>query len=278
MDSRWEKLITRRWKEFKEEQNFKNLFNDIPMQEKEKILRKNGFLSNNMDEIVTSVTERIIKFMPDVSSVEVKKDARIGGLPNGKSKTYDQGTLDAFNIKKMNEQYLFERTGDIEYAALMLEINIENWDEILKKIKKEDLYEKEGFGKEKIPHITILYGFHNNVKSKDVFDKIKDELKTAFTVKIKNISCFNTKEYDVLKINIESKFLEKLNKIVKSFPYTNSFSDYHPHMTIAYLKRGCGRKYEDVIDLGTNNTFHSTEEKFKIVYSTVNGNKSYLNF
>jgi G3E family GTPase len=101
--SKWEKLVNRRWEEFKDETNFKGLLKDIPLSEKERILRAKGYLSSEkeMEEMVNVVTERIVKYMPDVSSVEVKKDAKIGGLPNGKSKTYDQGKLDALKIKKM---------------------------------------------------------------------------------------------------------------------------------------------------------------------------------
>ena len=30
---------------------------------------------------------------------------------------------------------------------------------------------------------------------------------------------------------------------MQKFPHTSSFNEYHPHMTIAYVKKGLGEKY-----------------------------------
>jgi 2'-5' RNA ligase len=219
----------------------------------------------SIDEIATAVTERIIKFMPDVSSVEVKKDARIGGLPNGRSKTYDQGKLDALNIKKMNE-----RTGGIEYGVLMVNCKIDNWKDKLGKIDKDDVYERKGFGKETEPHVTILYGFHDNVKPSEVLASIKDKAKNPIEMELTKISYFETPEYDVVKYDVKSDLLYELNKIAKSFPHTTNFPNYNPHMTISYVKKGRGKKY--VEDLKQPIKIKSKE----IVYSTVDKQNSYL--
>jgi 2'-5' RNA ligase len=47
----------------------------------------------------------------------------------------------------------------------------------------------------------------------------------------------------VLKFDVESEDLNKLNKVFSDYPNTNKFPDYHPHCTIAYLKSGKAAKY-----------------------------------
>lgn len=217
-----------------------------------------------IDEIAKAVTKRIIKFMPDVSSVEVKKDARIGGLPDGTSKTYNQGELDALNIRKMNE-----RSGDIMFGVLMANCDVKNWSKVLKTIDENDIYEKPGFGKESDPHVTILYGFHDNVKPSEVLDSIRNKFKKPIEMELTKISVFELPEYDVVKYDVKSDILHDLNKIVKKFPHTNKF-EYHPHMTLAYVKKGRGKKY--IQDLEKPIKVKSEE----IVYSTVDKKKSYL--
>jgi 2'-5' RNA ligase len=33
--------------------------------------------------------------------------------------------------------------------------------------------------------------------------------------------------------------------MTENFEYTTDYPDYHPHITIAYLKPGCGKKYAE---------------------------------
>lgn len=133
-----------------------------------------------------------------------------------------------------------------EYGALMLYLDFDGWDKMLSLIDKEDIYDEEpGFGLEKDPHVTVLFGFHKDSN----FDKIKELVKyqeyDSIEILIKNISHFETPDYDVVKLDIESKQMNALNKIMTdNFEYTNDYPDYHPHMTIAYVKKGTGKKYD----------------------------------
>ena len=116
-------------------------------------------------------------------------------------------------------------------------------------IEKEDLYTEEpGFGLEHKPHATILFGFHKNSDVNKMKELLKKEAE-VIEVKLKKISHFEGKEYDVVKIDVESKILHTLNKIMRdNFDYTNDFDKYHPHCTIAYLKKGLGKKYDKSIE------------------------------
>lgn len=163
-----------------------------------------------------------------------------------------------------------------EYGCLMvfLDVNKKSWKELQDMIEVDDLYTEEGddsYGREKDPHVTILYGLHDDIKDEEIEVDIKaiKEPKIAF----KNISSFNNDKFDVLKFDVESKDLTKLNKTFTEYPHTNKFPDYHPHCTIAYLKVGKAAKYikmaKDLVNMKM--------EPSKIVYSKTDGTKKNYN-
>jgi 2'-5' RNA ligase len=149
-----------------------------------------------------------------------------------------------------------------------------SWKDILNKIDKKDLYEEEGekFGLEDEPHITLLYGLELNPSIKSqILNHYKENFPVVKIVGTK-ISLFENEKFDVLKFDIDpSKNLLKLNKhLTDNFPYKNDHPDYHPHCTIAYIKKGKGKKYLDVAK--TPITFDVTElmwseEKYKFLMS-----------
>lgn len=151
-----------------------------------------------------------------------------------------------------------EKSEKTEYGCLMAYFKPENWDNTLNIIDKKDIHDE---GLENEPHVTILYGFHD-IK----IDDIKKEAKgiNEITVKAKGISHFECPDYDVVKYDIESDVLTKLNKKYKEYPHTNEYS-YHPHMTIGYVKKGTGKKYDKKIDkeviLKTNKLVYSKPDK-----------------
>ncbi len=67
-----------------------------------------------------------------------------------------------------------------------------------------------------------------------------------------NASLFEN-QYDVLKFDVRyptkgGAFLHKCNTALRELPYQNDYPDYHPHMTIAYLKKGTGKKYCNLLE------------------------------
>lgn len=157
-----------------------------------------------------------------------------------------------------------------EYGCLMLQIDYDGWKKILDKIDKEDLYtEEEGYGLENKPHVTILFGFHDNTDIDKVKLLVKENCKEPIKVKLKSITMFENVDdkYDVLKFDVVCPSLHKLNKLMKkSFDYTSSFPEYHPHVTIAYVKSGKGKNYaskEEVEEFTCNKFLYSTKNKEK---------------
>lgn len=121
-------------------------------------------------------------------------------------------------------------------------------------VEKEDLYEsddKSEYGFENDPHVTILFGFHDDGSKEYPIRVFGEEClnKASIDIKIKKASVFTNDEFDVLKLDVESSQLEKINKhYATNYAHTNTF-DYHPHMTLAYLKSGTGAKYAKLVNV-----------------------------
>ncbi len=175
-------------------------------------------------------------------------------------------SLDKFT-QKINEN----STSIYDFGCLMLQIPIKLQD--FQNIEGSDIYTEEGdksYGLEDEPHITILYGLHSNdINDSEIENCIKEFSKNNPTIKgtLKEISCFSNEKYDVLKFDVECDQLHQFNKILKEFPNTNSFPDYHPHLTIGYLQPKSGSKYSMKLD--TPFEFESSN----IIYSKPNGEK-----
>jgi len=137
------------------------------------------------------------------------------------------------------------------YGCLMLNLHITGWDRLHAAIDPNDIYDKPGFGLEKEPHITILYGFHPEVKYQDIRTDIY-KIKYDIPVKLIGLSHFenvgynNDSGFDVVKFDVESPILYKLNKYFRKYPHTNTRSEYHPHLTVAYIKQGRAEKYNRI--------------------------------
>lgn len=132
---------------------------------------------------------------------------------------------------------------------------------LARSIPREELSEE---GRETKPHVTVLYGLH-----KSDADSVKQVLakKPAGNMTVGGLSLFtNDRRHDVLKADINSPLLQELHESLKQLPHTSKFKDYAPHMTIAYLKKGMGKKYVGKMDLAGEQhpvdrvTFSSTDE------------------
>ncbi len=157
-----------------------------------------------------------------------------------------------------------------KYGCVMVFFDYDKseWKALQDIIEKEDLYDPEdeiGFGKEKDPHVSILYGLHASIPDEDIEEEIK-KIKEP-KLKMGKVSFFENAKFDVLKFDVESEDLHKLNKKFSKFPYTSDYPDYHPHCTIAYVNKGTAEKYVKKLNDADEVKF----ESIKIVYSKANG-------
>ena len=151
----------------------------------------------------------------------------------------------------LNEQ----ETNKPLYGCIMMEPNkIESWEEIhLAGIDENDLYEKpndDSYGLEEEPHITLLYGIHEDKIDPSVIVDMMEQKMEPITVEISEIDVFENEEYDVVKYKVPiTKELKKYRDMfMSSFENTQKFDGYNPHITIAYVKPGLGKKYKKKLD------------------------------
>lgn len=121
-----------------------------------------------------------------------------------------------------------------------------------KTIPKHELASEEGAsyggatadtGLETEPHITVKYGLHGD-DPQAVAARLKEE--PPITATLGKASIFPSTESgsgDVLKVDVESPDLHRLNQKIAQLPHTDTHPTYQPHLTIAYLKPGEGQKY-----------------------------------
>lgn len=123
------------------------------------------------------------------------------------------------------------------------------------------------FGREDQIHITILYGLHT-----DTPEPVRNLIEKTGPVKIKlgKTSIFTDPyKFDVVIIEAFSDELKELNKQLVTLKHTSKYGNiYRPHVTIAYVKKGKGWKFQKW------NTWEGMEfECNYAIFSSKNGSK-----
>jgi len=156
-----------------------------------------------------------------------------------------------FNFVSISSWINEQEKEDPTFGCIMMEPKeIKDWEENhLAGIEEKDVYIKsneDSYGKEYQPHITILYGIHEDeIDPSVVIDMIEQKMK-PITAEISEIDVFENDEYDVVKYNVTvtNELLKYREMFMNSFENTQTFSGYKPHITIAYVKPGLGKKYK----------------------------------
>lgn len=112
-------------------------------------------------------------------------------------------------------------------------------------IEDDDLYEEPGYGREEESHVTVLYGLHTD--SPAIAKEIAKRTE-PFTLELRKVSLFiDNPLFEVMKISIRCSEIHELNSLFrKKTEYTNKHDDYKPHITIAYIKKRKGWRYDGV--------------------------------
>ena len=173
-------------------------------------------------------------------------------------------------FEEFMSESLNEKKATYDYGCAMLYFNFPEMEDLHKKIEKDDVFvdpKDSTFGLETEPHCTLLYGLHSDVNLETI-EKIVNGFEFGACT-IKEASLFENEKFDVLKFDVTGEGLHDCNAALSKLPHTTDYPDYHPHMTVAYLKNGMGKKYIDL--LGTE---ERTLKPSYIVYSQPDGTKT----
>lgn len=119
-------------------------------------------------------------------------------------------------------------------------------------------------------HVTVRYGLHE-IDPKRLEWIVSQH--SSLSVKLGGLSVFENEKQDVLKIDVSSSGLDRINRHLGILPNTLTHSEYKPHLTLAYLKPGTGKKYVGRSGLeGKELTFRS------LMYSSEDRRKTELSF
>jgi 2'-5' RNA ligase len=92
-------------------------------------------------------------------------------------------------------------------------------------------------------HITVQYGLTTNDDS--LVRSVVQET-GPFEITLGKVSLFEQEFMDVVKIEVESEGIHKLNKLITSnLEYITNYPNYVPHCTLAYTLKGFGQYYKD---------------------------------
>lgn len=153
----------------------------------------------------------------------------------------------SFNKWKLMEAKKKEQSKKTEYGCVMLYTEVPNWDKHISKIDDEDIYDDEfkDYGLEHTPHVTVLFGIHLDETTPEDVEKVLKLFK-PIQAYVDTIGIFENDVYDVVKydVPVTPKLKEYHEAVMAAFPNTQTFPDYHPHMTIAYVLPGKGKEYK----------------------------------
>jgi 2'-5' RNA ligase len=152
---------------------------------------------------------------------------------------------DAFGLTAPSHPLAVNLTANGQYASTQFDVTNPDVVDAIKAVKAridpEDITEDED-----TPHVTVRYGLHD---APDLARRVDTLLASSGPVfaRLGRLSLFqHPGKPDVLKFDIEGQQLHDLYGRLSALPNTTTHPQYHPHMTVAYLKEGTGHKYLDL--------------------------------
>ena len=172
----------------------------------------------------------------------------------------------------LREMLTENRDASARRGCLMAMLSKEDTAKILKfskqLIKDEDLYlEGNEYGRENESHVTIRYGFINDLNEIEIRQLLKGH--KPFVVEIEGLDKFDTHpSYDVAMFKVSSPVLRKLNEMSGIHLNECDYPDYNPHLTLAYVQKGRFNKIKEGLQIKALIK--------EICYSPISGTKSYF--
>lgn len=100
----------------------------------------------------------------------------------------------------------------------------------------------DDYGREREPHVTIKFGLTQSYQKEQIAQMLKGT--KPFVISVKGMDIFSNPKFDVVKFNVEGEELNRLREIFDKLPNVDEHPIYHPHMTLAYVRPGLGKKFQ----------------------------------
>lgn len=115
-------------------------------------------------------------------------------------------------------------------------------------IDDAEVYGKDGKGRDGSPHITLQNGImcDDAAELERLFGSLQ-----SMEVELGPVSVFRNdeKDYDVVHIQVVGEQLHKANMAVSEvLEVNNPHPDYKPHITLAYVNKGAGKRFDGLKD------------------------------
>lgn len=104
-----------------------------------------------------------------------------------------------------------------------------------------DPTEPDDYGREREPHVTIKFGLTEHYSKEQIAELLRGT--KPFPVSIRGMDIFSNPQYDVIKLNVDGPELHRLREVCDKLPNEDKYPEYHPHMTLAYLRPGLGARF-----------------------------------
>lgn len=131
-----------------------------------------------------------------------------------------------------------------KFSSTFIRLEGETADKLLSMANAVDENDLGDDGRELEPHVTVRYGLETD-EAGEVAQTVSGWGPVGYT--LGSVSLFagkdSGKDYDVVKVDVDSDDLRRLNKKLADLPHTDTHPEYRPHSTVAYVKAGLGEKY-----------------------------------
>ena len=168
----------------------------------------------------------------------------------------------------------YAKPAEFTYSSAMLNLNDEISNMFIywakKMISPKDLFISDGEGIDgysDTPHVTVKYGLLDETPEK-VAELSKDF--GIIQLQFGNVTKFCNQDFDVIKVDVVSEKLMKLNQIINDNMENIDEYKYKPHTTLAYVKKGTCE------DLMGNDFFSGLNDFIHEIYFTSKTGEDYF--
>lgn len=165
---------------------------------------------------------------------------------------------------------LLERDGSFSFSSTQVNLPPDAAAKLFKMGRGIPEHHLHDHGRETDAHVTLKYGLHTS-DPREVAHVLDGE--PPVSLRLGKTSLFPASkdhDYDVVKVDVDSDDLHHLNGLLsKALDVTDTYPEYKPHATVAYVKAGRGRAYEGLTDLEGHEAVID-----KITFSSKEGRRS----